>query len=95
VIAQEHAAKLLDDVLFARVVECVDLAKLLGVELDLWAAICEQTESEATARENAKLLISRALTRLADSDERYAPIQPFGMDCPDCDDEIRESRRRH
>ena len=38
----EMAAKLLDDVLYSRVLECVDIGKLCMVEMDLWAALCEQ-----------------------------------------------------
>lgn len=99
-IAQATAAKLLDDVLYSRVIECIDLSKLMLIELDLWAALAEQVPdaelSEGTVRQEAKAMIDRALARFASADDRYAVLQPFGMDCPDCDDEIAESRRgRH
>jgi hypothetical protein len=98
VITKEQATKLLDEVLYARVLECIDLGKLLGIELDLWAALCEQTgASEMAAREEAKAMLDRALARFASADARYvpmAPFGPFGMDCPDCEDEAAEARRR-
>ena len=92
-IGQAMAAKLLEDVLYSRVLECVDVSKLMIVELDLWAALCEQGREEEEARGEAKAMIDGALGRLARDDDRYAalhPLGPFGMECPDCADEARD-----
>ncbi|HUS33486.1 MAG TPA: hypothetical protein VMZ53_33520 [Kofleriaceae bacterium] len=100
-IAQAAAAKLLDDLLYSRVIECVNMGKLMMVELDLWVALCEQSagnelgsREEAEARDEARLMIERALMRLASARDRYAELQPFGMECADCEEEIAEPRRR-
>ena len=87
-IAQATAARLLDDVLYARVLECLDVRKLFMVELDLWVALCDSHgEPEARAREVAKDMIDRALSRVVGDPDRYAQLEPFGMDCDLCDDD--------
>lgn len=91
-IAQATAAKLLDDVLYARVLECLDVRKLFMIELDLWVALCDsQGEPEARARELAKNMIDRVLTRVVGDPDRYAPLEPFGMECDLCGDEVDEA----
>jgi hypothetical protein len=100
VIKQETAAKLLDDVLYARVLECLDVRKLFMIELDLWVALCEsQGEPEQRARALAKDMIDRSLARVVGDPDRYEPLEPFGMDCELCgddarDDDMREGHRR-
>jgi hypothetical protein len=102
VIAQATAAKLLEEVLYARVLECLDVRKLFMIELDLWVALCEsQGEPEQRARELAKDMIDRALTRVVGDPDRYATLSPFGTDCDLCgeledddDDDILDTRHR-
>ena len=94
-IAQETAAKLLEDVIYSRVVECIALPRLFMVEVDLWAALSErQPGSDTNLRKEAKTVIDRALARFASADDRYAEIQPFGAHCDMCEDEELEPRKR-
>jgi hypothetical protein len=90
----EHASRLLDDVLYERVLACVDLETLFLLETELWLALaeCEIAEDEA-AKELAKALIDRALGRLPDEPRRYRLVRPFGEGCPDCEAELREATR--
>jgi hypothetical protein len=95
-IAPDKAAKLLDDVLYERVLRCVDLQALLVIEVDLWVALSEyepQADDEHTRRV-AKEMIDRALARLPDEDRRHAMVRPFGDECPDCEDEPLLSAKR-
>jgi len=95
VIGQDKAAQLLDDVLYTRVMECVDLRKLLMVEIDLWASLSECVSgSEKELRAEAKAMIDRVLARFAHADDRYDPVQPFGMHCDLCEEEAVEHRKK-
>lgn len=99
-LAPAQAAKLLDDVLYERVLACVDLQALFVIEVDLWVALseCEVTPDEKAARRMAKAMIDRALRRLPDEERRYSLVRPFGTECPDCEDErldaAKSQRRR-
>lgn len=92
-LAPEHASRLLDDVLYERVLACVDLEVLFLLETELWLALaqCEIADDEA-AKQLAKALIDRALRRLPDEPRRYRLVRPFDEDCPDCEAELREAR---
>ncbi len=95
-IAPDKAAQLLDDVLYERVLGCVDLQALFMVEVDLWVALSEQEpdESDERTRRVAKGMIDRALVRLVDEDRRYAMVRPFGAECELCEDELHESAKQ-
>ncbi|HEY5945746.1 MAG TPA: hypothetical protein VIV40_09655 [Kofleriaceae bacterium] len=94
-LAPDHASKLLEDVLYERVLGCVDLRALFMVEVDLWVALseCEVADAEA-AKRVAKEMIDRALRRLPDEERRYAMVRPFGSECADCEEELLETTRR-
>jgi hypothetical protein len=94
-LAPDKASKLLDDVIYERVLDCIDLEALLTVEIDLWSALteCGDTEDDE-AKEIAKSMVDRALARLPGEDRRYDLINPFGMECRDCDDERRGRAKR-
>jgi hypothetical protein len=94
-LAPDQASKLLDDVLYERVLGCVDLEALFMVEVDLWVALseCEVADDEA-AKRVAKDMIDRALGRLVGEECRYAMMRPFGSECLDCEDEVLHSAKR-
>ena len=93
-IAPEHAARLLDDVLYERVLDCIDLQKLFLVEVELWVALaeCDIAETDEAAKQLAKQMIDRALRRLPDDDRRYSLLPPFGPACADCPNADGEPR---
>jgi hypothetical protein len=94
-LAPEHASKLLEDVLYERVLGCVDLEALFMIELDLWVALAERDAAdENDAKPIAKAMIDRALLRLPDEERRYAAIRPFGSECLNCEEEILETANR-
>jgi hypothetical protein len=95
-IAPDKAAQLLDDVLYERVLGCVDLAALFTVEFDLWVALSEQEPdaSDEHTRRLAKEMIDRALVRLVHEDRRYAMVRPFGAECGLCEDELHDSAKQ-
>ena len=91
----EQASKLLDDVLYERVLGCIDLQALFMVEVDLWVALSESdVTDEDTAKQLAKAMIDRALRRLPDEERRYGPMRPFGFECSDCENELLDSAKR-
>ena len=93
-IAAEQASKLLDEIVYERVLSCIDLGALFHFELDLWIAVHECGQlSEDEAREIATQMIDRALHRIADDDQRYAILQPFGQPCDLCEEEEFAARR--
>jgi hypothetical protein len=102
-VTTEHATKLLEEVVYERVLGFFDLDGLFNFEQELWLALGECGMSEDAIGDEAKAMIDRALARIADDPRRYATFGPpiggehaFGLDCPDCDDEarVRAQRRR-
>jgi hypothetical protein len=74
----EHAGKLLDAVIYERVLEFIDVEGLHAFELELWLAL--QDVSGATDARQARELIDRALARFRDDPRRVMSDAPFG-DC--------------
>ena len=94
-IAPDKAARLLDDVLYQRVVECINLPKLLMVEIDLWASLSECTNGvDKALRAEAAAMVDRAIARFAADPERYAPVHPFGTQCDLCEEEVVDRKRK-
>ncbi|HEY5926715.1 MAG TPA: hypothetical protein VIV11_33745 [Kofleriaceae bacterium] len=90
-LAPDKAAKLLDDVLYERVLGCIDLEALFMIEVDLWVALSDCEGDDEATKHVAKDMIDRALRRLPDEERRYGMMRPFGMECPDCEDEMLET----
>ena len=94
-LAPDQASKLLDDVLYERVLGCIDLQALFMVEVDLWVALSDACiADEEGAKRVAKDMIDRALRRLPDEERRYGPMRPFGFECEDCEDEMLANANR-
>lgn len=98
-LTPERATKLLEDIVYERVLGFLDLDALYRFEQELWFALGECGVEEAAIAEQAKAMIDRALARLADDPRRYASFEPpgrdpFGFDCPDCAAEARPSENR-
>ena len=94
-MSREQASEVLEKIVYERVQSCLQLPELFRFELDLWVAVheCGLGDEEA-AREIASQMIGRALHRIADDDERYAMLQPFGQQCDLCEEEAFEHRRK-
>ncbi len=74
-----RAARLLDDVIFTRVAELIDLPRLYDLEAMLALQIEELGEGSGPARALAKSMIDRALIRVARTSRtwaRWAPPRP-------------------
>jgi len=72
-MSKEQATKLLEEVVYERVLACVQLMSLFRFELDLWVAVHEAgLGDEERSREIASEMIDRALHRVADDEQRYA-----------------------
>lgn len=98
-LTPERAAKLLEEVVYERVLSFLDLDELYRFEQELWFALGECGIDEAAIADEAKAMIDRALARLADDPRRYASFEPpgrdpLGFDCPDCAEEARASVNR-
>lgn len=84
-IAPEQASKLLDDVIYERVLRHIDIEGLHAFEIELWLALHDcgiESDTGAQARE----LIDRALARFRDDPVRVMRSGPFA-DCDLCDEE--------
>jgi hypothetical protein len=94
-LAPDQASKLLEDVLYERVLGCIDLEALFMIEVDLWVALSEcDVADEQAAKRVAKDMIDRALRRLPDEERRYGVMRPFGFECADCEEEMMETAKR-
>jgi hypothetical protein len=94
-LAPDQASRLLDDVIYERVLGCVDLQALFMVEVDLWVALSEADVADAeSAKRLAKEMIDRALRRLPDEERRYGAMRPFGHECADCEEEVLGNAKR-
>jgi hypothetical protein len=90
-----QASKLLEDVLYERVLGCIDLQALFMIEVDLWVALSEcDVADDDTAKRLAKEMIDRALRRLPDEERRYGMVRPYGFECPDCEEELLDSAKQ-
>lgn len=87
----EQASKLLDEVIYERVVRHIDVDGLHRFELELWLALQEVTG--ATDMVRARELIDRALVRFRDDPRRMIGASPFG-DCELCEEEAMENARK-
>ena len=90
-IAPELASKLLDEVLYERVLAFVHLPGLFAFEQELWFEL--QELGVAKAPDVAKAMVDAALARAIEDPRRYIDIKPFGMDCDLCDEEAHERTR--
>jgi hypothetical protein len=83
VIGPEQASKLLDDVIYERVLKHIDIEGLHAFELELWVALQDcGIESDIAAK--ARELIDHALARFRDDPVRS--MEPFGG-CELCEEE--------
>ncbi|HTL35849.1 MAG TPA: hypothetical protein VL326_22120 [Kofleriaceae bacterium] len=94
-LAPEQAGKLLEEVIYERVLSFVDLEGLFDFERELWCAYDEAgVADEEDVPALVKALIDRAIVRLCDEPRRYvdfsAPFQPFPV-CELCEQEANEA----
>lgn len=88
-LAPYQAARLLDDVIFARVAELIDLPRLYDLEsmLALQIEHLDAGADEARAREVAKAMVDRALMRVARTSRKWtrwgSATRPPGDDACD------------
>ena len=80
-LAPDRAARLLDDVIFTRVAELIDLAALYDLEAMLALQLDNLGVGEDHARTLAKAMVDRALMRVARTSRRWTrwtPPTPHG-----------------
>jgi hypothetical protein len=90
-LSAAEAGRLLDDVIFTRLAELVDLPRLRDLELMLTQQLEQLTASRDAARGLAKEIIDRALLRFARATRMWTEQDPVpsasGTDaCEDCGD---------
>lgn len=93
-IAPDVASKLLDEVIYERVLSFIDLDGLYDFEQQLWLAVGESDIPEDEIPARVKDLIDAALKRLVDEPRRYMTFGlPAGLgdgfDCELCEQEAR------
>jgi hypothetical protein len=71
-----RAARLLEDVIFARVAELIDLPRLYDLEAMLALQLANLGPEHEQAREIAKTMVDRALLRIARTSRKWASWTP-------------------
>jgi hypothetical protein len=78
-LSSEQATKLLDDLIYERVLSFIDLDGLFGFEQELWCAYEELGPGGDHVAVAAKTMIDRALVRLCEDPRRYMTFgEPYG-----------------
>jgi hypothetical protein len=78
-LSAEQATKLLDDLVYERVLSFIDLDGLFGFEQELWCAYEELGASGDNVPIAVKTMIDRALVRLCEDPRRYMTFgEPYG-----------------
>lgn len=75
------ADKLLDDVIYARVLSCIDLEELSRFEQELWASVYDVGPSDEESLEIARTMLDRAFTRVQRDPRRYTLQFDDGSNC--------------
>jgi hypothetical protein len=95
----DQASKLLDEVIYERVLSFVDLDGLFEFERELWCAYDEAgVADEVDVPQLVKAMIDRALMRVCDEPRRYMEFrpsfdpEPFG-DCERCEQEAAAAKK--
>jgi len=89
-IAPDVASKLLDGIIYERVLSFVDLDGLYDFEQQLWQAVGESGIAEDEIADRVKDMIDNALKKLVDEPRRYIAFGlGDGFDCDLCEDEAR------
>lgn len=89
-IAADVASKLLDEVIYERVLSFVDLDGLFDFEQQLWHAVRESGIAENEIADRVKDMVDAALKRLVDEPQRYMTLAAGdGFDCELCEEEAR------
>ena len=97
-LTPDQASKLLDEVVYERVLGFVDLEGLFAFERELWNAYDEaEVADELEVPAMVKAMIDRALVRVIDEPRRYldfcGPADPFD-DCELCEQEAKQAAKR-
>ncbi len=70
-ITAELAGKLLEDVIYQRVLGCIDLDELSLIEHDLWASLYDLGPSDDEAWQLAREMLDQAFARIQRDPRRY------------------------
>jgi hypothetical protein len=80
-MSPELAAKLLDDVLYQRVIDCIDLESLWRLEQELWASVYDSGPSDDDSLRVAREMLDRAFARIQRDPRRYMLQCDDGSSC--------------
>lgn len=70
-IGTDMAARLLDDVIYQRVLSCIDLEELALLEQELWMSVRAVGRSADESLEHAREMLDRAFARIQRDPQRY------------------------
>jgi len=77
----EMETKLLDDVMYRRVLACIDLEELALLEQELWLSIRAVGRDEEESLEHAREILDRAFARIQHDPHRYVLGFDDGVAC--------------
>jgi hypothetical protein len=83
----DRANELAEQLVYERVIACIDFDQLFRLEQELWFALGAINDDDREVAALSKELIDKALRLMPDDPRRYAAIQPFGAECELCEQE--------
>jgi hypothetical protein len=90
VIGPDLAGKLLEDVLYQRVLDCIDLEELSLFEQELWASVYDAGPSDEESMRIAREMLDRAFARIQCDPRRYLLQYGDGSGCERLERAARE-----
>lgn len=81
-IPPELATKLLDDVIFQRVLSCIDLEELALLEQELWMSVHALGRNDEQSLHVAREMLDRAFARIQHDPQRYVLGFDDSSACP-------------
>jgi hypothetical protein len=81
VIATDMATKLLDDVIYQRVLSCIDLEELALLEQELWLSVRAVGRDPDESLQHAREMLDRAFARIQSHPHRYVLGFDAGSAC--------------
>jgi hypothetical protein len=80
-MSPDLAARLLEDVLYQRVLDCIDLEALAHLEQELWASVYDTGPSDDDSLRVAREMLDRAFARIQRDPRRYLLQCDDGSNC--------------
>jgi hypothetical protein len=94
VLPADRANELAEQLIYERVIGCIDFDALFRFEQELWCVLGAINDDDREVAALSKELIDKALRLMPDDPRRYAAMEPFGpAACELCEQEAHPPKR--